>query len=165
MICSPCHGLVEEVTFAQISCSCEVHRRCALGFFEYSTPQARTNGVRTGTYQVTCPALHEVHQEVDLHPLLQRIGGLAGPAGKGKERAIDASVAAAELRLNRRSTTTTETIELSRSAAERGKEDVRGYRCGTAPQQTQMKAPCGACGQQVTDRETSGEIAVARPLT
>ena len=128
MICNACHGLVEDKGFLQISCSCEVHRRCTLGFVEDAILRARINGVRTITYQVTCPnpALHEVHQEVDLHPLLQQIQDLGGPADTAEERAIDARVAVAELWSNRRSTTATETTYLSRSAAERGEEGIRG---------------------------------------
>ena len=88
----------------QMSFSCEVHRRCALGFVEDAIPRARINGVRTVTYQVTCsnPALHEVHQEGYPHLLLQQIQGLGGPTDTAEERAIGARVVAAELRLNRR---------------------------------------------------------------
>ena len=126
MIYSICHGLVEERDFVQMPCSCQEHRSCALGFFGDATPRARINGVRTGTYQVTClnPALHDVHQKVDLHFLLQQIQGLGGSADTAEERAIDARVVAATLHLNRRSTTATETIPLSRSADERGEESI-----------------------------------------
>ena len=91
--------------------------------------------MRTVTYQVTCPnpALHEVHQEVDLHPLLQQVQDLGGPADTAEERAKDVKVALAGLRLNRRSTAATETIDLSRGAVERGEEDIRGDCRGTAP--------------------------------
>lgn len=32
VICSPRNGLVEETAFVQLPCSCNVHRRCTLGF-------------------------------------------------------------------------------------------------------------------------------------
>ena len=155
VICSIFHGLVEERAFVQMSCSIEMHRRCALGFVEDAISRARINGVRTVTHQVTCPnpALHEVHQEVYLHSLLQQIQGLGGTdRHRGGERAIDARVVAAELRLNRRSITETETIDLPRSVVERGEEDIHGDWRGTAPQLAQVEAPRGACGQQITDR-------------
>ena len=156
MICSICHGLVEERAFVQITCSCEAHRRCAHGFVEDAIPRARISGVRTVTYQVTCPdpALHEVHQEVGLQPLLQQHQSLGGPTDTAEERAIYArAVTGGELRLNRRSTTATETIDSSRSAAERQGEGIRGDRRGTAPQRAQVEAPCGACGQREADRD------------
>ena len=143
MICSICHGLVGERAFVLISCSCEVHRRCALGFVEDATPRARINGVRTVAYQVTCPnpASHELRQEVDLHPLLQKLQGLGGPTGTAEERATDATVVAAEVHLNRRSTTATETIDLSRSATERGEEDIWGDWRGMALELSLVEVP------------------------
>ena len=57
-----------------------------------------------------------------------------------------------QLRLNMRSATPPRTIDLSRSAAEKGEEDIwRDWR-GTAPQQPRVEAPCGACGEPVIDR-------------
>ena len=41
LICSICHGLVEKNDHAQVSCLCDAHRRCALGFCEDSIPRAR----------------------------------------------------------------------------------------------------------------------------
>ena len=78
MICSICHGLVEETAYVQVSCSCNVHRRCALRFVEDAIPRAMANGARTITHQATCPnpTLHAVHQKVDLRLLLQQIRGL-----------------------------------------------------------------------------------------
>ena len=38
MIFSVWLGLVEEEAFVQVPCSCDVHRRCALGFVEDATP-------------------------------------------------------------------------------------------------------------------------------
>ena len=84
MICSICHGLVEEDAFIQVPCSCDVHRRCALGFAEDAIPRARVSGASTLTYQVTCPnpALHEAYREVDLHSLLQQIRGVGRTTDK-----------------------------------------------------------------------------------
>ena len=91
VICSICHGLVEEDAFAQVPCSCDVHRRCALGFVEDAISRDRVSGASTLTYQVTCPnpALHEVHREVDLQSLLQQICGV-GRSADTAERAIRA---------------------------------------------------------------------------
>lgn len=54
-----------------VSCTCDVHRLCALGFVEGAIPRAMPRR----TSQITCPNLvfHEKHREVDLHPLLQKI--------------------------------------------------------------------------------------------
>ena len=73
VICSICHGLVGERAFVLISCSCEVHRRCALGFVEDAISRARINGVRTVTYQVTCPnpVLHQVRSHIRSHARIQ----------------------------------------------------------------------------------------------
>lgn len=62
----------------QVPRSYDVHRRCTLGFGEDSIPRARANEVQTITQQVTCPnpVFHEVHREVDLHPLLPQTRGL-----------------------------------------------------------------------------------------
>ena len=70
------------------------------------------------------PTLHAVYQTVDLRPLLSQIRGLGRSADTPEERAIGATVTAAELRLNMRSTTPTGMIALSTSAAERGEEDM-----------------------------------------
>ena len=118
----------------QVSCSCDVHRRCALGFVEHAIPQARVNEAYTITHQVMRPnlALFEVHQDVDLHGLLQQIRGIGRSAETAEERAIGARVTALDLRLNRRPTTPTGTIDLSRNATERGEEDIWGD-CGARP--------------------------------
>ena len=60
MIFSVWLGLVEEEAFVQVPCSCDVHRRCALGFVEDAMPRARVSVASTLTYQVTClnPAPH-----------------------------------------------------------------------------------------------------------
>ena len=78
-----------------MSCSCDVHRRCALGFCEDAIPRARTFG---GAHLVTCPnpALHEEHQEVDLHPRLQQIRALGRSVNTTEEREIRDRVTAAE---------------------------------------------------------------------
>lgn len=67
-----CHGLVEDTAFVHLSCSCKVHRRCALGFVEDAIPRDRANGARTLILQVMCSnlALHKVDQEVYLHTFL-----------------------------------------------------------------------------------------------
>ena len=124
VICSICHGLVEEDAFLQVPCSCDVHPRCALGFVD-TIPRARINGASTLTYQVTCPnpTLHEIHREVDLQSLLQQIRGVGRSADTAEERAIRARVTAAELRPSR---TPTGSGDLSGSAAERGEEDILG---------------------------------------
>lgn len=54
MICSNRHGLGEETACVQVSFSCGVHRRCALGFGEDTIPRARSVG---GVRQVTCSDL------------------------------------------------------------------------------------------------------------
>ena len=148
VICSICHGLVEETAFVRMPCSCDVRRRCALGFVEDAIPRSRANEARTITHQVTCPnpALHEVQQDVDLHGLLQQIRGIGRSTDTAEERAIGARVTVAELRLNRRPTTPTGTIDLSRNATERGEEDIWGGWRGTAPQQAQVETPSGAYG-------------------
>ena len=150
VICSICHGLVEEDAFLQVPCSCDVHPRCALGFVD-TIPRARINGASTLTYQVTCPnpALYEVHREVDLQSLLQQIRGVSRSADTAEERAIRARVTAAELHLSRRFTTPAGAVGLSRSAAERGEEDIRGDGRGTIPQLPEMKAPCRASGEHI----------------
>lgn len=59
-----------------VSCSCDVHRRCALGFVKDAMPRLRVNGDRLRSR--TRPYIHAVHQEVDLHTLFQQIRGLGG---------------------------------------------------------------------------------------
>ena len=132
-----------------MSCSCDVHRRCALGFCEDAIPRARTFG---GVHLVTCsnPALHEEHQEVDLHPLLQQIRALGRPVNTTEEHEIRARVTAAEQRLRRRAHITPEMVDLSRNLAERDEEDHHGEWRGTIPQQ-QIRAPCGVCGRHLED--------------
>ena len=114
-ICSICHGLVEENDRVQVSCSCDVHRRWALGFYEDAIPRARFVG--GGARQVTSPnlALHEAQQDVDLHPLLQQVLTLGRSADTPNERAIRSRVAAAELRLRGRTHLEPEWVDLSRS--------------------------------------------------
>lgn len=77
MICSIFHRSVEETAF----CFCasimlilyDVHCRRALASIEDVIPRVKASRARTCTHKVTCPnpALHTVHQEVDLHPRLQ----------------------------------------------------------------------------------------------
>ena len=81
----------------QVSWSCDAHRR-------------RTKD----------PALHVVHEGVDLHPLRQPISSLNGPADTLEERATHARGTAAELHPSRRLTTAGGTVNLSRSATEKG---------------------------------------------
>ena len=121
-ICSVCHGLVEETNCVQVSCSCDAHRCCALGFCEDAIARARTFG---GVHLVACPnpALHEEHQEVDLHPLLQQIRALGRSVNTTEEHKIRARVTAAEQRLLRRAHITPEVVDLSRNLTERGEED------------------------------------------
>ena len=89
---------------------------------------------------------------MDLHGLLQQIRGIRRSADTAEERSIGARVTAAELRLNRRPTTPTGTIDLPRNATEREEEDIWGDWRGTVPQQAQVEAPCGACEEQIIDR-------------
>ena len=102
-ICSVCHCLVEEPTCAQVPCSCDVHRRCALGFREDAISRARTLG---GVHLVTCPnqALDEELEEVDLHPLLQQIRALGRSVDTTEEYEIRHRVTAAEQRLLKKRT-------------------------------------------------------------
>ena len=79
--------------------------------------------------------------------------GFGGSANPKEERAIDAGVIAAEVHLSTRSTTPTGTVDSSRSATEGVEEDTDGDWHGTIPQQPQVKAPCGACGRQIIDRQ------------
>ena len=138
----------------QAPCSCDVHRGCTLGFVEDVIPRARANEASTIIHQVMCrnPALHEVHQDVDLHGLFQQIRGIGRLVDTAEERAIAARVTAAKLRLNRRPTTPTGKIDLSRNATERGEEDTRENWLGKAPQQPQVEAPCWADREHITDR-------------
>lgn len=63
VICSFCQGLAGEIAFVHLSCSCDVHRRCALGFVEEAIPRAYANGARTPTRPVPEPGPTAVHQE------------------------------------------------------------------------------------------------------
>ena len=137
-ICSVCHGLVGETNCVQVSCACDVHQRCALGFCEDAIPRAKTFG---GVHLVTCPnpALHEAHQEVDLHPLYTTEG-----------YDIRARVTTDEQRLRRRDHITPEMVDLSRNLTERDDEDHHGEWRDTIPQQ-QVRAPCGVCGRHMED--------------
>ena len=142
-ICSVCHGLVNETNCIQVSSSCDVHRRCTLGFCEDAIPRARTFG---GVHLVTCPnpALHEEHQEVDLHPLLQQIRALGRSVNSTEKHDIRVGATAAEQRLRRRAHITPEMVDLSRNLTEQDEEDHHGEWRGTIPQQ-QVRAPCGVC--------------------
>lgn len=40
MICSICHGLVEEAVFVHVACSCHKHLRCAMAFVESTAARA-----------------------------------------------------------------------------------------------------------------------------
>ena len=84
-----------------VPCSFDVQRRCALGFCEDTIPRARFVG---GARHVTRPnpILHEVHQEVDLHPLLQQVRTIGRSVATSDERAIRNRVTAAELHLRSR---------------------------------------------------------------
>ena len=146
---SVCHGLVEKNSCVQVSCSCDVHRRCALGFCEDAIPRARTFG---GVHQVICPnpALREEHQEVDLHPLLQQMRDLGRSVDTTEECEIRERVTAAEQRLLRRAHITPEMVDLSMSVTERDEEDHHGEWWGTIPQQ-QVQAPCGVCSRHLED--------------
>ena len=137
--CSIFQGLIEEIAHVQVSCSCDVHRRCALGFCDDVIPRARYVG---GASQVTClnPALHEEHHEVDIHPLLQQIRALGRSADRTEERVIRERATAAELRLLRRTHTSPKRVDSSRTATERGEEDLQGEWRGTNPQ-SQVQAP------------------------
>ena len=124
-------GNERQVSFAiawsrtmQVPYSCDVHRRCALGFCEDSIPQARFVG---GARHVTCPnpALHEVHQEVDPQTLVQ-VRAVGRTADAPDERAIRNRVTAAELRLRSRTHISPERVDLTRSATERNEEDLFG---------------------------------------
>ena len=101
LICSIYHGLIEETDHVHVPCSFDVQRRCALGFCEDTIPRARFVG---GARHVTRPnpILHEVHQEVDLHPLLQQVRTIGRSADTPDECAIRNRVTAAELHLRRR---------------------------------------------------------------
>ena len=123
-ICSICYGLIEGTDHVQVPCSCDVHHRCALGFCEDAIPRPRFVG---GARHVTCPnpALHEVHQEVDLHPL-QQIRAIGRTPDTPDERAIRNRVTAAELRLRSRTHISPERVDLTRSATERNEEDLFG---------------------------------------
>lgn len=135
----------------RVSCSYDVHRRCALVFTEDATPRAMANGAHTLAHQATCPnpGLHAVHQEVVLHTRLEQIRGLGGSVHTAQERATDVRVPVAELHISRRSTIPTGTIDLSRSATERGEENIDGGWRGSTPQQPQMETPCGFCGAKI----------------
>ena len=63
---------------------------------------------------------------MDFHPLLQQVLTLGRSADTPDERAIISRVAAAELRLRRRTHLEPEWVDLSRSATERGEEDLQG---------------------------------------
>ena len=150
-------GNERQVSFAiawsrtmQVPYSCDVHRRCALGFCEDSIPQARFVG---GARHVTCPnpALHEVHQEVDPQTLVQ-VRAVGRTADAPDERAIRNRVTVAELRLQSIAHIAPERVDLSRSATERNEEDLFGEWRGTTPQ-PQAEAPCGVCDRHVEDDE------------
>ena len=102
----------------QVPCSCDMHHRCALAFCEGVIPRAKFVG---GARQVTCPdpALHEVHQEVGLCPLLQQARTIGRSVDTPDERVIRNRVTAAELRLRSRTHIAPERVGLSRSATER----------------------------------------------
>ena len=88
---------------------------------------------------------------MDLHLLLlQQIRALRRSVDKAVENATRDRVAAAELRLMRRVQITPETGDLSRSATERGEEDVQGEWRGTTPQ-PQAQVSCGACTKHMED--------------
>ena len=144
-ICSVCHGLVEETTRVQVSCSCDVHSRCALGFCEDAISRARSFG---GVHLVTCPnpALHEEHQEADLHPLRQQIRALGRSVDTTEKHEIRRWVTAAQQRLLIRAHITPEMVDLSRRGTERDEEDHHGEWRGTIPQQ-QVRASCGVYGR------------------
>ena len=96
------------------------------------------------------PALHEEQQEVDLHPLFQQIRALGRSVDTAEDRATRDRVTAAELRLMGRVYMTPETVDSSRSATERGEEDIQGEWRGTTPQ-PQAQTPCGVCNRHMED--------------
>ena len=148
-ICSVCHGLVEETNCVQVSCSCDVHRRCALGFCEDAILR---DGTFRGVHLVTCPnpALHEEHEEVDLYPLLQQTRALGRSVDTTEEHEIKARVTAAEQRLRRSAHIIPKMVDFSRNLTKRDKEDHHRECRGTIPQQ-QVRAPCGVCGRHLED--------------
>ena len=116
----------------RVSCKCDVHHRCALGYCEDIIPRTR---YVEGASQVKCsnPALHKEHHEVHIIPPFQQIRVLGRSADTTEERVIRERVAAAELRLLRRIRISPEKADYSRTATERGEEDLQGRR-GTIPQ-------------------------------
>lgn len=147
-VCSPCHGLIEETAHVQVSCSCDVHGRCSLGFCEDALPRARYVG---GAGEVTFPkqALREEQDQVNMYPLLQQLRALGRSADTTEERVIRERVSAGELRPRRRTHTCPERVGLSRGATERGEEDLRGERGTTT--HPRVQSPCGVCDRHTED--------------
>lgn len=88
---------------------------------------------------------------MDIHPLLQQIRALGRSANTTEERVIYRErITAAELPLLRRTQTSPERVDLSRSATERGEEDLQGEWLGTTPQ-SQVQASCGGCDRRMED--------------
>ena len=96
--------------------------------------------------------LHEVRQEVDLHPILQQIRAIGRTADTPDDRAIRNRVTAAELRLRSRTHIALKRADLSRSTTERNEYDLFVEWRGTAPQ-PQANAPCGVCLRHMEDDE------------
>ena len=93
-----------------------------------------------------------VRQEVDLHPLLQQVLTLGRSANRPDGRVTASRVAAAELRLRSRTHLEPEGADLSRSATERGEEDLQGEWLGAIPQ-PQADTPCASCDRHMGDDE------------
>ena len=125
------------------------------------SPRAMAFG---GVYQVTCPnpALHEEHQEVDLHHLSQQVRALGG--------AVDTTEATRDQRQGHCSRAAPpekgehhpRKLDLSWSVTERDEEDRHGEWRGTIPLQ-QAQAPCGVCGRHLEDDQRFRFWWLARP--
>lgn len=96
MICSICHGVVGYTIFLHVSCSCDMHSRCARGSVEDAIPRTTSAGVR----QVTCPNLALYTGRRDVGPLCMTLlkpnRSLGRSAATSEERATRDMVAAAE---------------------------------------------------------------------
>ena len=59
-ICSIYHGVIEETTHVQVSCSCDVHRRCALGFVRTLSPEPGTSEEQSKSRARTRPCTRSI---------------------------------------------------------------------------------------------------------
>lgn len=99
-----------------VSCSCDLHHHCDIGYVEDAFPRARLNGSRW----VACPnqIWHDGGQGVDVRPFLQQVRSLGRSTSATDESAMRDRIVNADHLLQNATSKPPETMDFSRCATE-----------------------------------------------